>query len=81
MAWTTDREKAEWFARQYGRFAGYHLFRESNAYACDIEPDGVLARITQMRHEREIVVDPARLPPLTKATIVYTAEVEPDDDE
>jgi hypothetical protein len=57
MAWTTDRQRAEWFAN---RWAGAHV------YTVTAEPAAVLADVDAIegdggRRECEIVVDPAML--------------------
>ncbi len=57
MAWTTDRERAAWFAAR----------REQHGlvFTVTVEPDAVLAMIDG-RDEHEIVVDPSMLPPVRR---------------
>lgn len=65
MAWTTDPECARRFAQRWtaaGAAPGL-------VFATVVAPDAVLA-IIEDRGEAEVVVDPARLPPLGKASVV-----------
>ena len=57
MAWTTDADKAEWFAARW-RLAGR---QDAAVYLASIEPRAVLALI-DCRGEAEVVVDPDLLP-------------------
>lgn len=64
MSWTTDLEKARWFA---GRFAQDTRFRPAYVYAVEAPPEAVLADVDALqgdggRWEGEIVVNPHRLP-------------------
>jgi hypothetical protein len=56
MAWTTDRERAEWFATRLHRPGGL-------VFTVTVDSDAVLAMIDG-RNEHEVVVDPSRLPPV-----------------
>jgi hypothetical protein len=59
MAWTTDREKAEWFANRFS------VLREALVYEITVGPEVVLA-LFDGRNEAEVVVEPAKLPPVRK---------------
>jgi len=63
MAWTTDRERARWFAQRFARFDGHEPFESAYVFEADVHPDGVLA---MFRREDEVVVDPRFLPPLRR---------------
>jgi hypothetical protein len=67
MAWTTDRDKATWFADRWGR-----VDRDAYVYSVIAEPAAILADVDAIegdggRRECEIVVDPAMLPRLRRA--------------
>lgn len=61
MAWTTDRDKADWFARRWTISTGRPAF----VYVAEAPPEAVLADIDALdeggRGEHEIVVDPSLL--------------------
>lgn len=74
MAWTTDRDRARWFASRWHRF-GKLGSRLPYVYAADAPPAAILADIDALqedggRGEREIVVDPALLPKLRRLETV-----------
>jgi hypothetical protein len=54
MSWTTDRDRARWFADRFNR-DGYAVFR------ADVKPAAVLAYADD-RGEAEMIVNPRRLP-------------------
>lgn len=56
MAWTTDPDKAGWFADRLGMFG----FVGAGVYVAVVPPSGVWALIGA-RQEREVVVDPTTL--------------------
>jgi hypothetical protein len=69
MAWTTDPDKARWFAERFNGFVGdpAGLFRTAFAYIVVAPPDAALADIDSIlpsggRGEHEVVVDPRLLP-------------------
>lgn len=57
MAWTTDLEEAEWFAR---RLRDTWKLGPAAVYSATVAPDNVLATL-HGRGESEVVVDPAGL--------------------
>jgi hypothetical protein len=66
MAWTSDPEKAAWFAR---RWAVLRHPRVAHVYTVAAPPEAILADMDALfegRAEAEIVVDPALLPPLRR---------------
>ncbi|HMG43038.1 MAG TPA: hypothetical protein VK611_17030 [Acidimicrobiales bacterium] len=61
MSWTTDRERARWFA---DRFA---VLGPAFVFTAEVPPGAVLALIGEKyRSEGEVVVDPALLPPIRR---------------
>jgi hypothetical protein len=70
MAWTTDAERADWFARRW-RISGKLAYR----FTATIEPGGVLALIDG-RDEHEVVVDPAMLPRSHRSLRVAPREID-----
>jgi hypothetical protein len=60
MAWTTDRDRAIWFA---GRLP---LAQPAYVYTATVEPAGILAVVDELeangRREAEVIVDPGYLP-------------------
>ena len=65
MAWTTDRERAAWFANRW-------ITRGAHVYTATARPEAVMADIDALegdggRREAEIVVDPALLPELRRS--------------
>lgn len=64
MSWTTDLDLARWFA---DRTALYGF--DGHVFGAVVEPAGMLASIDS-RGEREIVIDPAYLPPIRRANII-----------
>ena len=65
MSWTTDRDRAAWFAQRWTR----HL---AHVYTVTVDPAAVLADVDALegdggRREAEIVVDPSMLGRLSRA--------------
>jgi len=67
MSWTTDLERARWFA---ARYAVRH--RAGLVFAVDVEPSAVLALVGDPggRNESEVVVDLALLPTIGRRSVV-----------
>jgi len=67
MSWTTDLERARWFA---ARYAVRH--RDGLVFAVDVEPSTVLALVGDPggRNESEVVVDLALLPTIGRRSVV-----------
>ena len=65
MAWTTDLAIARKFAKRFGVFDG-------DVFGAVVEPAGVLAYIDDTRQgsESEVLIDPAYLPPIRRASII-----------
>ena len=61
MAWTTDRQRAEWFADRWTLWAT----GTGMVVTATIHPGAVLAFIDD-RRESEVVLDPGALPPIRK---------------
>jgi hypothetical protein len=64
FAWTTDPERAEWFARRFGRFAdGSDSFRPVFVYETDAPPHSLLCIPGDegRENEAEYVIDPRGL--------------------
>lgn len=59
MAWTSDRDRASWFAR---RLSGVSTKEDGEVWRLTVEPGRVLARFVE-RGEEEFVVDTRRLLP------------------
>ena len=68
MAWTTDLAIARKFAKRFGVFDG-------DVFAAVVPPAGVLAYIDSTRQgsESEVLIDPAYLPPIRRASIIPPA--------
>lgn len=69
MAWSTDIERARWFARRFLTQAGP---RGRALYETTAPPDAVLAMVDGAcvdggRHEAEVVVDPTKLAQIRRA--------------
>lgn len=58
MAWTGDRERAEWFVQRFESSTGFHLYRLDN-----VPVSAVLARF-ESRSEDEYVIDTDGLDPI-----------------
>lgn len=82
MSWTTDLELAFWYAGRFDPRRGGPTLRDvfkgtripadrrpGHVFAATIEPQGILARIEDGL-EAEVVVDPAYLPKLGRASMV-----------
>ncbi len=67
MSWTTDLERARWFA---ARYAVRH--RDGLVFAVDVAPSAVLALVGDPggRNESEVVVDLALLPTIGRRSVV-----------
>jgi hypothetical protein len=65
MSWTTKPEIARWFS-SYKQRGPAHVF------ACTVCPDAILAIFdgSDARNEAEVVIDPSKLPRLTRSSIV-----------
>jgi hypothetical protein len=68
MAWTTDIDRARWFAQRFLVAAG---LRGRAVYQTTVLPEAVLAMIDTAcvdrgRNESEVVVDPAKLGKVTR---------------
>ena len=64
MSWTTDRDKAQWFAERFGRYSGDSgQFRPAYVYETDCPPGALLAIPgTEGRGgEHEVIINPAGL--------------------
>ncbi len=64
MSWTTDHDRAVWFANRFSRFAGSRGFQIAYLFCTTVEPDAILAMFRG--DEAEVVIDPKYLPPLRK---------------
>ncbi len=71
MSWTLDAYTALQFAKRINFATG----RPTHVFRTRIEPDGVLAILKRQRNEAEVVVDPMRLPTLTRASILTTCRI------
>jgi hypothetical protein len=59
MAWTADRERAEWFQHRYE-----HIGKPGKLWTITLGPDRLLARYHEkQRHENEYVIDPTGIRP------------------
>jgi hypothetical protein len=68
MSWTTDSERAQWFADRWSRTVG----ATAHVYTVLAPPAAILADVDAIegeggRMEGEIVVDPAKLPRLARS--------------
>lgn len=72
MAWTTDLDRARWFAERTTAFGFV-----GHVFGAVVEPVAVLASLDSPngRGEQEIVIDPAYLPPIGRASIIPPAPV------
>ena len=66
MSWTTDQERAEWFAARFNSVSNAVVFTAT------VEPEAVLALVDRPRGENEVVVDPSMLPPIGNFAILHT---------
>lgn len=72
MSWTIDFDRAVWFA-QRARNAGLEAF----VFRREIPPAAILAicGMERGRNEREVVVDPEVLPPISARCVVWPSQV------
>lgn len=70
LAWSTSPDVARWFADRATRFG-----LVGHVFGAVVPPAGVLAYIDKSRgaSEREVIVDPAYLPPIGRAAIIPPA--------
>jgi hypothetical protein len=69
MAWTTDVEKARWFARRASLISKTTGKGDGVVVEALVPPDGVLAALFGERREAEIVVDPRTLTGLRRLEV------------
>lgn len=70
MSWTTDLDRATWFASRISSW----LKVEGIVVGLAAPPQAVLADLaSEDRQENEVVVDPNRLPPITRSDIVWSS--------
>lgn len=62
MSWTTERDRAKWFANRWERDDRHHAL----VFETVVEPAVVLALLTGGRSESEVVVDPRLLPAIRR---------------
>lgn len=69
MSWTTDRDKAKWFADRFGQFADGGRVRHAYVYQTDCPPGALLGLPGTMgrEDEHEVIINPAGLK-ITRAT-------------
>ena len=75
MAWTSDLDRARWFADRTTRFGLLGHGGTGHVFGAVVSPAGVLAYIDRAdgRGEGEIIVDPAYLPPIRRSSIIPPA--------
>jgi hypothetical protein len=71
MSWTSDIEKARWFASRTSLFFGEPT---GMVFTATVDPMWVLAVLNRGRGEAEIVVDPVGLPALRRQPLVPATE-------
>lgn len=72
MSWTPDLEVAQWFA---DRFIGVDGGESAHVFQCQVPADAVMAFVEERKGEPEYVIDPRRLPPLGRSSIITPAGV------
>ncbi|WP_447587945.1 hypothetical protein [Microbacterium lacticum] len=58
LSWTTNFERAHWFATRLGAIAGHR----HRIFEVDAPRDAVLAHFHETRSENELVIDTSRIP-------------------